>query len=160
MGFEVKVDATRVRVRLDAMPDKVRTALRSIVQALDSELLSRVQSNTPVKTGKLRSAFRGHVRAGKTKVSGSVDVDKSINGERGIAAIIESGANVPAHEILPKIAKALAFMGSAGQMFAARVQHPADRVPAFHMLSDALADMQGEIVSEIEETVRISAAGE
>lgn len=159
MAFEVKLDATRLRVRLDAMPDKLRTQLRSVVQVLDGELLSLVVSRTPSKSGKLRSAWRGRVRASATSVSGSVNIDKGIKGERGIAAIIEAGADVPAHEILPDVAKALAFMRSAGQVFASSVQHPSDHIPAVHMLSSSLDDMHAEIVSEIEGTVRDAAAG-
>jgi hypothetical protein len=160
MAFEIKIDDARVRVRLDAMPDALRTRLRSIVQTLDNELLSRVQSKTPVKTGKLLASFRGHVRSTKTKVSGTVTIDKSIKGERGIGAIIEAGATVPAHEILPNVKKALAFLGSAGQVFAAVVHHPADNIPAVHMLSSSLDEMSGEIVTELEDTVRNTAAGD
>jgi hypothetical protein len=155
--IEAKVDSSRVQVRLDAIPDTLRTNLRSIVQTLDSELVTRVQSNIPVKTGALRSAIRGHVRSSKTRVSGTVNVDKSAKGQRGIAAILESGADVPAHEELPDIKKAMMFLGgSVGQLFAASVQHPADHVPALHMFRDALASMQSEIVGEISQTAKQS----
>src|ERR1700744_3353847 len=113
MSFEVKVDDTHVRVRLEEMPDRVRTSLRSIVQTLDNELLSRVQSKVPVKTGKLRASIRGHVRSAKTRVSGTVNVDKNAHGERGIAAILEGGVDVPAHQILPNVAQAMAFLGNS-----------------------------------------------
>ncbi len=157
-SFEIKVDDKAVRLRLDSMPDAVRANLKSVAQTLDNELLSRVQSKTPVKTGKLLASFRGHVHASKTKVSGTVNVDKNVRGERGIAAIIESGAEVPAHTILPDAAHALSFLMDAGQVFASIVHHPADTVPAVHMLSDALAEMEGEIVSEMEEAVRNAAS--
>lgn len=154
MAFEVKVDATSVRLRLEAMPDQIRNSLRSIVQTLDNELLVRVQEKTPVKTGLLRDAIHGHVRSSKTRVSGTVNVDKGAKGQHGIAAILESGASVPAHDILPDVRKALAFMGSAGQTFAAAVHHPADTIPKVGMFEEALAEMEGDIVSEMETAVQ------
>lgn len=157
--FEVKVDDRSVRLRLDAMPDQVKEALRSIAQTLDNELLSRVQANTPVRTGRLRSSFRGHVRVSKTRVTGTVDIDKSIKGERGIGAIIEYGAHRPSHEILPDVRQALKFMGSAGETFAAHVQAPASDVQAYSMLRGALDEMEPEIVADMERAVNTALSG-
>ena len=156
--IDVKVDTSKVRLRLDVMPDRVREALRDITRTLANELLARVQSLTPVKTGLLEASERAVVRVSKTRVSGTVNVSKSAKGQRGIAAILEGGADVPAHEILPDAKSALSFVVNGKQAFAAVVHHPADKVPASRMFEQAFGEMEGEIVSEMEETVKNAAS--
>lgn len=153
MAFDIQVRSDRIKVKLEALPNEVRGALKTTAQALAGELASTARAlagGTLVQehTGKYVASIRPGVRTSKNSVTGR------IHSRAPQAAILEFGGTIPAHEILPKVAQALAFMGPAGKVFAGRVEHPASTIEKRGVLHAALKDMQGTIVSELTGTVR------
>jgi len=151
-AFDVQIKSDRIKVKLDELPDEIRTDLKATTRTLAEELKSVAQalaSGPLVKTitGKYAASFRVGVRSSKSSVTGRV------HSKAPQAAILEFGGTIPAHDILPKTAQALAFMGSAGQVFAARVHHPASHIDKRGVLHQALSDMEGAIVAELKGAV-------
>jgi hypothetical protein len=154
--FQVSVKSSKVTVKFEQLPDEIRGELRTTVDALDAELLSLTRSRAAslfkVRSGAYVASFRGSVRQSASRISGSV------HSHARQAQIFEWGGTVPAHDILPDRAQALAFMMSAGQVFAAIVHHPAFSIAGEQVAHGALEDMQATIVSEISGTVREAVA--
>jgi hypothetical protein len=69
------------------------------------------------------------------------------------AAIHEFGGVIPAHEILPDKAKALAFAAGGKQAFAARVNLPAITMPERSYMRSSLAEMADAIKDELTQSV-------
>jgi hypothetical protein len=157
VAFEVEARYSRIRLKLEELPDEVRSELKATTQVLADELLdvaeALAESELKVHTGNYLKGFRRTVRASKNSVTGVV------RNRSRVGHLVEYGADRPAHEILPDTKRALAFMGgSAGQVFAARVQAPASHMPEYRILHRALADEKGTIVSELSGAVRDAAA--
>jgi hypothetical protein len=155
--FDIEVKSDRIRVKIEALPGEVKGALTPVTQLLAEELKSVAQafaSGVLVGeiTGKYVASFRTGVRTSAKSVTGRVHTTARQ------AAILEYGGTIPAHDIAPDAAKALAFMMGAGQAFAARVHHPASRIEKRGVLHAALDDMAGTIVSGLTGAVRDTAA--
>jgi len=69
------------------------------------------------------------------------------------AAIQEYGGKTAAHDIIAVKAKALAFAGIGGQVFAKSVHHPGSVIPAHGYLSQALAGMQDAMAMDLKQSV-------
>lgn len=154
--FTIVVDDRKARLKLEAMPDQVKEALYGKTRELEQSLLSVVKARASgglvgVRTGEYLRSIRGTTRLGKASVTAT------IRSKSPIAHIIESGADIPAHDILPKVGKALKFTGGAGQVFAAKVSHPAVKLPAKPVIEGAFADMKDAIVAELKQTAIDSA---
>ena len=65
------------------------------------------------------------------------------------AAIQEFGGKTSAHEITPTKAQALAFVVGGDMRFARRVQHPGSNMPERSFLRSSLAELAGEIESQL-----------
>ena len=151
-AFDVQVDYSKIKVKLDELPPALRARLKTTAQALAAELKDvatvLAKSELWVRTGAYIQGMRTSVRSSKKSVTGA------LKNRANIAAIIEYGANRPPHDILPSIARALHFMADAGEVFAAHVHNPGSATKDYRILHKALADMEGTIVSEMTGTVR------
>jgi hypothetical protein len=147
-GFTVEIKHDRLDVRLGKVEPGVLKALRGTIETLDAELVNAAKALAPVRSGKYRESIKGSVRSSRNSVVGKVYSNSPL------AHIEESGAHIPAHDILPKIEHALHFGGSAGDVFAARVHSPGAVLPAKHVIEGAFENMQGQIRSEIEQAAR------
>jgi hypothetical protein len=151
-AFDVQVDYSKIKVKLDELPPALRARLKTTAQALAAELRDvatiRAKSDIWVRTGAYLRGMRTSVRSSKNSVTGT------LKNRAKIAAIIEYGATRPAHDIMPNVAKALHFMSDAGEVFAAHVHNPGSTTKDYRILHGALADMEGTIVSEMTGTVR------
>ena len=72
------------------------------------------------------------------------------------AAIQEYGGVTSAHDILPVKARALAFAGAGGTVFARRVHHPGSVIPARHPFGTALTSLHDEIGAGFKDALRIA----
>lgn len=157
-AFDVQVKSDRIRVKLDELPEELRVRLKSTAQVLAEELRSVAQALASgallqVHTGKFIASIRAGVRSSKTSVTGR------IHSKAPQAGILEWGGTVPAHEILPSAAQALAFAFQGHQVFASKVQMPAVHIEKRGVLHAALAAMQTTIITELKGTVADATAG-
>jgi HK97 gp10 family phage protein len=142
--------------KFEAMPSRVHDALLKKVTALALMLQAKVQSEKlsgqvlHVVTGALRRSIFQSVEDSSTKVIAKV----ASSGDVKYAGIHEFGGTIPAHEILPNKAKALAFLVGGKQVFAARVMMPAVQMPERSFLRSALTEMSDQIKDGLREAVR------
>ncbi len=141
--------------KFDAMPRKVHDALLKKVTVLALELEAKVKAKLSgdvlnVRSGALRRSIFEAISDSLTSVIGKV----ASSGDVKYAAIHEFGGVIPAHEIVPDKAQALAFVIGGKQVFAARVNIPAVTMPQRSFLRSALAEMEPEIVEGLREAVR------
>lgn len=143
-GIQIKVDASRITLKLERMPDDVRDALAATVFIDAGELAQAAQGRAPVKTGKFARSIKPRIHIGEKSVTGTV----STRDPR--AHLFEYGGKTAAHEILPDKAKALLLPGGK---FAARVHHPGGKYAALDIVHGALAQMQRQIVEDLQRAV-------
>lgn len=155
-GFTVSVDDSKAKLKFAVLPDATRSALFTASQGLEQALLFRARELASggavnVRSGAYLRSIRGTTRQGKNSVTATTRSNSPL------AAIIEHGAQIGAHDILPDTAQALHFGGSAGEVFAAIVHHPAVTLPARPVIEGAFDEMRDDIVSTLEDTARAAA---
>jgi hypothetical protein len=67
LNARLDLNDTRLRVRLDDMPNKLRKRLVSTIGRLTRELLVKVEAREPVRTGRLRRLTEAYVDDNKIK---------------------------------------------------------------------------------------------
>lgn len=144
MSFDVKIDQSRLDVRLDRIEPATLIFLRLTVEELDAQLVDAAQALAPVKTGRYRASIKGSISSSKKAIVGRV------YSHSPLANIIETGADIPPHEILPNVAQALHFGGTAGDIFAARVHSPGAHLEGKDVIGGAFDSMRDDIRAEIE----------
>jgi len=79
LGAKMDLSDTRLRVRLDTLPDKLRQRLVATIGRLTNELLHKVEAREPFRTGRLRSLTEDYVDDNRIKnfVRGRVRVLRS-----------------------------------------------------------------------------------
>ena len=140
--------------RLDAMPDKLRSALRAKVSALALKLEAKVKGKLTndvlnVRSGDLRRSIYSDVQDSGDSVTGKV----ASSGDVKYAAIQEYGGTTKPHVIEAVNGKALAFQMNGKQVFFRRINHPGSNIPERSFLRSSLTDMRDEITTELEQTV-------
>jgi phage gpG-like protein len=145
MGATIEGGDT-LATRLEAMPDKLAVALREEAGRLGDELRATV----------VRNLSGGVLQQRTGRLAGSIDVSVEQNGaavsaklgtDVPYAAIHEYGGMIPAREILPQSARALAFPWQGRVRFFKRVELPPVQMPERSFLRSALAEMEPEIRS-------------
>ena len=142
--------------RFSAMPGRVHAALLKKVSALALMLEGKVKGEKlsgqvlNVKTGALRRSIFETVDDSATRIVGKV----ASSGDVKYAAIHEFGGVIPAHDIVPDKAKALAFLLGGKQVFAMRVHIPDVEMPERSFLRSSLSEMEPQIVSGLREAAR------
>jgi hypothetical protein len=77
-----------------------------------------------------------------------------------LAHLLEYGvADTGAHDILPKAAQALRFMGDAGAVFARLIHHPGATIPAYPAFGPALEARKDEVERTLTQAVADAAKG-
>lgn len=152
--FTVELKDTAVRVRLTAMPGRVRASLYRKATALAVQLANLVRQKLSgqvlnVRTGNLRASIFEDVQQTSTAVTGKV----GSSGDVKYAGIHEYGGTIPAHEIVPNKAQALAFIWQGKQQFFKRVQIPDVHMPERSYLRSSLSEMKQQIVEGLREAV-------
>jgi phage gpG-like protein len=141
--------------KFTAMPSKVHASLLKKVTVLALQLESKVKAALSgpvlkVQTGALRRSIFETVEDSPTKVIGKV----ASSGDVKYAAIHELGGVIPAHDIVPNKAQALAFVMGGKQVFAKRVHIPDVTMPQRSFLRSSLADMAPQIEQGLRDAVR------
>ena len=158
MDFQVKVDDTKAQLKFKVLPDNVRLALFTTAQALEHRLVALVRQRASggvvgVRSGEYLHSIRGTTRQSKNAVTATT------RSKSPLAAIIEGGANIPAHDELPNMRRAMRFGGGAGMVFAAVVHHPAVVLPPRKVIEGAFESMKDEIVAGMTTAAKTAAAG-
>jgi hypothetical protein len=158
MTFTVEGNASNVVSRLEAIDDRVRNELKSVVGALESELLGKIKAKTPVLSGALKQSIEGRVVAARSGVIAEISANPTGGDSKGsrrayYALFIEYGAKLPAHDIGPSATQALKFDGGAGAVFAKHVRFPGGKIDAQEMMHGPFDEMRPRIVAEIKAAV-------
>jgi HK97 gp10 family phage protein len=130
--------------RLEAMSGKLAAALGQEAARLGDELRAAVERNLgggvlQQRSGRLAASIDVSVQRDGAAVSATVGSDVPY------AAIHEYGGMIPAREILPQSARALAFPWQGRPRFFKRVELPPVQMPERSFLRSALAEMAPEI---------------
>lgn len=154
---EIVVDASKLNLRLDKLEPEVHDALVVVVTLDAGELLGRMQSLASgdlvqVRTGKYLKSFKASVRQRKNRVQATVGTKSPL------AHILEAGATIPPHEILPKNTRALLMMARSGQVFASRVKSPGGKIDARRVVGTAFDEMKAAIEADLTDAARNGAA--
>lgn len=133
--------------------DAIRQVLAAKAADLAEQLSARVEANL---SGAILNRRSGRLAA--SIVSGAQndgDTFEGFAGSEGLpyATILEFGGKTAAHDIIAVKAKALAFAGSSGTVFAKSVHHPGSFIPAFAYLGRALDAMHEQIVTDMKQSV-------
>lgn len=139
--------------RLDALPETVAASLAAEIERLSGVLRERIERKLSGEVLQQRS--------GRLAGSISVDIEQSgltvnatLSSDVPYAASHEYGGTLPAHEILPKSGRALAFPWRGQQRFFKRVSLPSVTMPERSFMRSALAEAEPEIRAAIEAAAR------
>jgi hypothetical protein len=153
--IRMRVDETKLIARLDKMLPDVHEALRQAVGPLAQEIAADA-----------RDQAQAHIRYVGTRpgqylasiYGGTYDKGNRIGGfvRSGdpLAHLLEHGAEIPAHEILPTVADVLAFEGDAGMIYAKVVHYPGASVPPYPAIEPAFQAAQGKIEDALTRAVK------
>ena len=132
--------------------DAIAAALRDKADALQAQLLAKVEANL---SGDVLQARSGALKASVVaSIAFDADtIEASVGSDLPYAAIQEYGGRTPAHDIVPVKAQALAFAGAGGVVFARRVHHPGSTIPARAPFGQALADLHDDIEVGLKQAV-------
>jgi phage gpG-like protein len=145
---------------LATLPAVVQAALA----AKAADLAKRLQAHV-VQDKLSGQVLRSKTGALKASIMTGAEVDgdtirfRVFSSDVKYAAIQEYGGQTPPHEIVPDKAKALAFMVGGKQVFATVVHHPGSKIPERSYMRSALADMAGQIATELKDAVLASVSG-
>lgn len=157
-------------LRLQRMPEVVRTVITAKVAALTLKLEARVKRKLSgevlnVRSGALRRSIAQKVEATLAAVVGRV----FSSGDVKYARIHELGGKTKPHVIVPKNGKALRFgyagvIGAEGAygpsvVFAKKVNHPGSVIPKRSYLASSLKEMAEDILRELKEAAVQGARG-
>lgn len=147
----VKVNSSKIDLRLAEFPDDVRRELLYEIELVGGELVdearARAEQLLQVRTGKFVSRIRFGVKRNRNRIFGRVfSSDPRAN-------LFEWGGTTGAHEIEPKNAKALLLQIRSGNAFAARVHHPGGKYKRLEIIHGAFDQMKGRIETALEGAV-------
>ena len=149
--IEVTVSAADALGRLRALPPALASRLSAVVATLAQRLYDRVEANLSGavlqrRSGRLASSIVLEVDG----LSASVGFDPAAV---PYGAAQEFGADIRAHLIAAKNARALSFVVAGRRVFARCVMFPGAHLPERSFLRSALADLAPEIGAAIAATV-------
>jgi Bacteriophage HK97-gp10, putative tail-component len=146
--FKIEVDVKGLDEKLDRLPDVVKAALLAEAGVLAGLLLAEVKAKASgdvlkVRTGKYLDSFQEKVKENAKSVVGQVFTKDPR------AGILEWGGREPARTIVPRNAKALYFLASSGQVFAAAVNWPGAQIAPHSVLHSTYLEERDEIASRL-----------
>lgn len=124
--FKIESNVDNVVARVDKMDDAVRKNLERASTGLKDQLVDRVRTRAPVRTGRYKASITGKVVSGPTGVNSEVSVDPGSSGSAGsrkkyYALWVEYGAKIPVHSIAARNASALSFIWHGKRIVAQKV---------------------------------------
>ena len=134
------------------LPDSIKKAVvvaeREIVDLLLNKIRGKLSGDVvQVRTGTYLASLRSSVRQTKSGVTASVFAKDPI------ANILEHGGIIPAHDIRPDKVRALHFLGTSGEVFAAVVHSPGAEIKPHSVFESTYAEQKTEIESRLNEAV-------
>jgi hypothetical protein len=151
-SVEAKVDASRINLKLDELPDVARAALADKIYLLGGELAdlarARAESLLTVRGGGFLRSIKFRYRDRKESLTGTIGAYAKT------ASLFEWGGKTGAHQILPDKAKALMLPGGK---FVARVQHPGGHYKRLEIIHGAFTPMKPEVIAQLEAAVNEAA---
>lgn len=147
--FTITVKNDTVLVRLDRISKNVHDALLPAITNDASTILARARS---LASGDVLKEKTGeYVRSIKSKVydSGKRLYAKVYSRDPRVG-LFEFGGSTPARIIMPNVAQAMAFMGSAGSVFAAVVHRPIVQYPARPVITRAFEEAKLRVEEDIQ----------
>ena len=161
---------------LGAIGPNTEQALVKTEARLAEELVARTRAKASgdvlqIRTGRFIASIHtetdveGHIGLGRTILASfsRIAAARADSPDQGVfttvsiddpkAHILEYGATLPAHDIDPNTAHALRFLGREGIKFAAHVHWPGAELPPHPTLHAAFAEMQIEILTDLEQAV-------
>jgi phage gpG-like protein len=147
------IGGDELAARLAALPGVVTQALAQTVAELSAELRDVVERKLSgevlrQRTGRLAASVAVDLHQDGNAVAATLSSDVEY------AAIHEYGGAIPAHEVLPRSARALAFPWKGRQRFFKRVEIPTVTMPQRSFLQSALAEMTPTIRAALADAVR------
>jgi len=145
--IEVTVSAADALGRLRDLPQDLASRLATVVATLAQTLYDRVEENLSGavlqrRSGRLASSIVQEIDG----LTASVGFDPAAV---PYGAAQEFGADIRAHLIAAKNARALSFVVAGKRVFARRVMFPGAHLPERSFLRSALTDLAPEIGAEI-----------
>lgn len=145
--IQVTISAADALGRLAALPPALESRLSAIVATLAQRLYDRVEDNLSGavlnrRSGRLASSIVQQVDG----LTASVGFDSAAV---PYGAAQEFGADLRAHLIAAKNARALSFAVAGKRMFAKHVMFPGAHLPERSFLRSALSDLAPDIGAEI-----------
>lgn len=162
----VEISDSRVAVQLERIGPNARAALEEALAPLATQIGADARSRAAAhihligkeSLGAYVESIKDGVASKDARVVGWVRSNTPTIHFKGrdvpLAVLMQYGANPPPHEILPDVATALNFEGSAGEVFAAKVSHPGAHIAAFPDITVAFESAAPEIRATLEEAVK------
>jgi phage gpG-like protein len=141
--------------KLASLPDTLNAAFSTQMQSVAESLRQQVQDDElsgqalNERTGTLKNSIESAVENSSSGSTASVFVA----GDVPYAAILEYGGSTKAHIIEASQGKALAFSFLGKQSFFKAVNHPGSDIAPHPYLEPALAAMQEDMMSGLEDTL-------
>lgn len=147
--FKIEVKNGSVMARLDSISPHVHDALLPAITIDAGNILARARA---LASGEVLQERTGkYFKSIKDKVyDSSKRVYAKVYSKDPRAGLFEWGGTTKARDILPDVAKALAFMGSAGQVFAHVVHRPIVKYPPHPVINRAFDEMKRGVELDIE----------
>jgi hypothetical protein len=151
-GLEFDIDPSDASQEFDRLPTAIRAALRKEASGLVDELLAKMRAKASgdvvqVRSGAYLESFKSQVRETAHGISA-----KALTSDP-IAPILEHGGTQPPHQIRPKNARALHFLGNSGETFAMVVAFPGAILKPHPVVQSTFEEEQGDIVSRLEDAI-------
>src|SRR5579863_8014907 len=142
--LEVAINPGNVPDQLGAIPEEVRKALVAEAKGTIAQLLATMRAKAgggvlKVRSGEYLESFKGSVRETQTGVTARAGTHDPL------ANILEHGGHLPPHLIKPKNARALHFLPTSGEVFAAAVHFPGAELPAFSVVGSTFEEAKSGI---------------
>lgn len=153
MAEEIKVDSSKLDLRLGKLQPAVHDALVVAVTLDAGELQGRAQSKASgdllqVRSGKFVKSIKAGIRQSADRVTGRV------YSRDPRAHLFEYGGKTKPHVIEPTAARALLLQVRGGTRFAARVQHPGGKYDARQIIHSAFGEMKAGIAEDLVNAAR------
>ena len=148
--------ATEVIERLDAVIGKVRVAVKSSLDIWATELAEyiRIEKLSGQVLNRRTGALRSSVYTDKQETTDSISGGARAGLDVPYAKIHEYGGLIPAHTVVVKNAKALAFSVNGMMRFAKSVNIPDVQMPERSYMRSSLREQAPEGIAQLKAAVR------
>jgi len=153
---KIEGNVSNAVARLDSINARVANQLKTVVGALESELIGKVRAKAPQLTGALKQSIEGRVTATTTGAIAQIDVNPTGGASKGsrrwyYAIFVEYGAKLPARDILPDVNSVMRFAFGSGVVFTRKVHFPGGTVEAQQFLHGPFKEMRSRIEAQIKQ---------